>query len=281
MNTKNLKILSAIIALSSLCLIALGGFVRATGAGLSCPDWPLCHNQAVPDFSIAGVPQEVGHRYLAFFVSLCIGLVVTATYKLRAEAPERWRVARWMIPVLIAQVVLGGLTVLMLLKPVIVTSHLVFGTILVQQFLLLATYPSSLGGNPKLRKSLRVGGFLILAQICLGGYVGSSGLALICMDIPLCGPNSALGVLPQEHIHMGHRILGILIFLHFLGMAFRSRLWSGSDPVRYLVPLLLLAQIGLGVANVWYHLPIPVALSHLGLAQLILAVVIIAVIRLK
>ena len=274
---------SLIGALASFLLLVLGGYVRATGAGLSCPDWPLCFDRAVPDFSIAGVSQEVGHRYLAFFVSICIIFVVVSTFKLRKAAPERWRIARWIVPVLIAQIVLGGLTVLLLLKPLIVTLHLVFGTILVQQFLALATLPSESNASPALRRLLIGGALLIGAQIALGGFVGSSGLALVCRDIPFCG-ETLFGVHPQEHIHMTHRVFGVLVLFYFLVVACRAQLWAGSHisgVQRFAVPALLLLQIGLGVANIWFHIPIPIALTHLALAQVILAVVINTVFRLR
>jgi heme A synthase len=284
------KIFSWVGAISSFCLLVLGGYVRATGAGLSCPDWPLCFDRAVPDFSIAGVPQEVGHRYLAFFVSLCIVLVTIATFKSRVASAHRWRVARWMIPVLIAQIILGGLTVLMLLKPLIVTLHLVFGTILVQQFLVLigmANREKPSAERPKTQKNLSkllIGGVLLTgAQIALGGFVGSSGLALVCLDIPSCGP-ALLGTLPQQHIHMAHRILGVVVLGYFLFTTFQGGLWRGIEigKLQRFAPVFLICiQIGLGVANIWYHVPIPAVLSHLALAQLILAVVINTVIRLR
>lgn len=284
------RIFSRIGALTSFFLLVLGGYVRATGAGLSCPDWPLCFDRAIPDFSIAGVPQEVGHRYLAFFVSLCIVVVAVATFRRRAIAPGRWRVARWMIPVLIAQVILGGLTVLMLLKPLIVTLHLVFGTLLVQQFLLLGGMCELDGkstgvgdGGRRLRRLLLIGALLIGIQIALGGYVGTSGLALICLDIPFCGPEP-LGSLPQQHIHMAHRLLAVIIFAYFCYLTLRTSLWrdlSIETLLRFAPPLLIGLQIALGVANIWYHVPIPIALSHLALAQLILAVVIHTAIRLR
>lgn len=284
------RIFSRIGAITSFFLLVLGGYVRATGAGLSCPDWPLCFDRAVPDFSIAGVPQEVGHRYLAFFVSLCIVLVAVATFRRRAIAPGRWGVARWMIPVLIAQVILGGLTVLMLLKPLIVTLHLVFGTILVQQFLVLGgsgeldKSSSEVGDSGRqLRRLLKIGGLLIGGQIALGGYVGTSGLALICLDIPFCGPE-LFGSLPQQHIHMAHRLFAVIIFAYFCYLTLRNGFWRGLSirTLQRFTPLLLIGlQILLGVANVWYHVPIPIALSHLALAQLILAVVIHTTIRLR
>ena len=51
------------------CLIVLGALVRANGAGLACPDWPLCFGEAIPRFDVK-IGFEVGHRYLAGLMSL-------------------------------------------------------------------------------------------------------------------------------------------------------------------------------------------------------------------
>ena len=77
---KSLKILS----LLTIVLIALGSYVRATGAGLSCPDWPLCFGRAVPKFEY-GVAQEVIHRYIAAGVMLFSIFILYRGYRLRAK----------------------------------------------------------------------------------------------------------------------------------------------------------------------------------------------------
>ena len=55
---------AAALAGAAWVLIVIGALVRAHGAGLSCPDWPLCHGQVVPDFD-ARIALEWGHRLFA------------------------------------------------------------------------------------------------------------------------------------------------------------------------------------------------------------------------
>ena len=101
----------ATLVAATLVLMVLGAVVRAKGAGLACPDWPLCFGQAVPAFNVQ-IALEWSHRVLAASVSA--GLVGLGFLSLRT--PEhRALVARPLAvagALLAAQVVLGGLTVL-------------------------------------------------------------------------------------------------------------------------------------------------------------------------
>ena len=63
----------AVLAALTFCLIVVGALVRANGAGLACPDWPLCFGEVIPQFDLK-VAFEWGHRVFASFVSL--GLLV-------------------------------------------------------------------------------------------------------------------------------------------------------------------------------------------------------------
>ena len=99
------------LALAAWALILIGALVRAHGAGLSCPDWPLCHGQVVPDFD-AKIALEWGHRALAGTLSLgvaALAAVVLGRRELRARFAAPLGVVVGLLGV---QVVLGGLTVL-------------------------------------------------------------------------------------------------------------------------------------------------------------------------
>src|SRR3954454_16192043 len=62
-------------------LISLGGLVRNAGAGLSCPDWPLCYGRVVPPMSYQ-VFLEWFHRLIAGSVSCAlIGITAFIAYK--------------------------------------------------------------------------------------------------------------------------------------------------------------------------------------------------------
>jgi cytochrome c oxidase assembly protein subunit 15 len=105
-------------------LIVLGALVRAHGAGLACPDWPLCFGRLVPAFDLR-VAFEWSHRAVAGAVGLGFaGLAVAALRRPAARAA----CGRWLAvaaALLAAQILLGALTVWHLLAAWTVTSHLV------------------------------------------------------------------------------------------------------------------------------------------------------------
>ena len=121
-------------AVLSFILIVLGSGVRATDSGLACPDWPLCHGQAVPMFDFQ-IFMEWFHRLIAG----CVGiLMLTATVQLFRHTLLRRAFTLQIIAAMVllaVQIVLGGLTVLKLLDPATVSAHLtnalMFFTVLV------------------------------------------------------------------------------------------------------------------------------------------------------
>ena len=192
-NLRRIRTLCLVTASLTLILIGLGGFVRATGAGLSCPDWPLCFGRVVPDMSAAhGVLQEYVHRVLASLVGLLTIGIAYLSFPQRARYPRLWKVSLFAVGLIIVQGVFGGLTVIMKLNPFIVTGHLLLGTVFFQLLVLIGlesgkrTRGVSDESSQRLAKWLIVLSLLVLVQITLGGFVGASGAALACLSFPMC-----------------------------------------------------------------------------------------------
>ena len=110
-----------------LLLIVAGALVTSTDSGLSVPDWPTSFGSfyRLPPMT-GGVKFEHGHRMLAEFIGLLTIGVAVFTQKVDRR---RWmRILGWSaLGTVIAQGILGGLTVLFYLPPAISTAHATLG----------------------------------------------------------------------------------------------------------------------------------------------------------
>lgn len=280
--SRAIKILLAALCVLTLILVGLGAYVRTTGAGLSCPDWPLCYGVVVPDFSIAGVPQEVIHRYIASLVGFLCIVLVALCWRERAAQPKLAKFSIGLLVLVIVQGIFGGLTVTQKLHPHIVTTHLTLGTLFFQ-LIALATIQAMLAhknrplitAEPKVRRLLVLGIVATALQIILGGYVGASGASLACLDFPLCGgalvPENATS---HQLVQISHRLLGYVLTAVVLWLFFAVRKSSEGISARRGhfggMVFMIFLQIIIGVGNI--HMKIAPAMSvvHLLLAQLIL-----------
>jgi len=200
------------------------------------------------------------------------------------------------------QATLGMWTVTMLLKPAIVTLHLLGGMATLAVATWLALREIDLPAAPAvvaqpLRPWAALGLAVLVAQIALGGWVSANYAALACADIPTChgrwlpemdfgnafhvvrelGVTASGAPLSQEAlnaIHWSHRV-GALITLAYLGvLALRMLQTPALRALGMLLLALLIVQAGLGVANVLLRLPLLLAAAHNAGAALLLALLV-------
>ncbi len=275
-----IKRLAMLVALMTLVLVGLGGYVRATGAGLACPDWPLCFGMLVPEMRY-GVIQEVFHRYLAAIVSVGVLALTFISFKFRKESPRLFGFLLFVCALLLTQVVLGGLTVLMKLNPFIVTGHLIIGTVIVQSLLLVASEKVDSSAAPSkpadsiVSKVFYFMSALLFVQIGIGGFVGSSGASMACPEIPFCdGLILSSTFSGPQMIQMIHRVNGVLIALLALSSIFIISSFGDKISIKkahaVAMFVMIMGQVLLGFANVVMSIPVAPAVVHLVLAQLLL-----------
>jgi cytochrome c oxidase assembly protein subunit 15 len=309
-------------------LVILGAFVRLSDAGLGCPDWPGCYGNLTPHHSSEQIKaaeamspggpvsmekawKEMVHRYLAMFVGSLIAAIMLIAWRNRRE----WRQSPW-LPTLIAcavifQAALGAWTVTMLLKPAIVTSHLLGGvTILTLLSWLLVRQPGAGSWTNAIMVTVgvrRFAGFaalVLFCQIVLGGWVSTNYAALACADLPTChgewmpamdfanafhvirplgvGPDGELlRIEALRAIHWVHR-LGAIITAGVVGILAICllRIESAQKSARMLLGLLFV-QLLLGISNVYFGLPLGVAVAHNGVASMLFVWIVIINLRLS
>ena len=253
-------------------LMTLGNVVSATGSGLACPDWPLCHGSLIPPLRL-DVLIEYSHRLAALAASVLI--VATTVLTLRGTRAPGLRRLAWLVPaLLVVQIALGGITVLLKLPHLISTAHLVNALLILACLIVLArglqtTAPARpRAGADRLRRLARVGLIVLLVQLALGGYVRHAGAGLACPDFPLCSGD----LLPTQWlpgVHWVHRWLGVLLLGLFVHVAL-----TGRSTATRLVAALAVLQVALGIATVLLQLTPVVRAAHAAVGYSIWAVLV-------
>jgi cytochrome c oxidase assembly protein subunit 15 len=264
---------AALLTLVGVSLMVLGALVRAHGAGLACPDWPLCFGQLIPQFNFK-VFFEYAHRALAGLVTLSLAALSWAIWR----QPALWAGARGPLlaawAVLAVQVVLGGLTVLLLLAPWTVTAHLLGGTSFCAA-LLWTTRNLFEHGRPVTRTALppaaaravALCALLLLGQLVLGGLVSSQGAGLACPDFPRCaGPLWVPSLSGLVGLHVLHRANALALLAALGALAWFARGLPRVGTLTRFALRLALLQAAVGAWNVVARLPVEITALHSALA---------------
>ena len=292
---RGLAIAAAVLA---FIVVVMGAYVRLSDAGLGCPDWPLCYGKPLPAEiadrdALAKAWKEMGHRYLAGALGIAIVVLAIGAWRRRRHA----RLASAIVLLVVLQATLGKWTVTMLLKPAIVTAHLLGGmtTLALLAWLALSQWDHRPAPERRaLRATAAVALALVGVQIALGGWVSANYAALACPDLPLCrgqpmdfanafhvvrelGRTSDGELLPLaalSAIHWTHRVFAVVALTAVLIAA--GRAWRVARTLAVGVGALVLLQFALGVANVAAGLPLALAAAHnAGAALLLVALVVL------
>ena len=319
MNWYKKLVLTSVIL--TLCVVVFGAYVRLTDAGLGCPDWPGCYGTLTVPESIESIENaqqafpespvetdkawiEMIHRYLAGILGIIIFIVAFLSYKNRDEIKVPLIIPFFLVGLLCFQAALGMWTVTMLLKPAIVSLHLMGGmTILGLLTFIAHRHWGSVNHtavlDPAARFFIRLSLLLLFIQILLGGWTSTNYAALACTDYPTCHgslipvmdfKNSfsifrELGMTPDgqqlslEALHAiqwVHRVGAIVLTVYLVSMAYFLRSYPGIRFYKNLLLVVLAIQFIIGIANLLLHLPIVLATAHnLGAALLVIILVII------
>jgi cytochrome c oxidase assembly protein subunit 15 len=243
------------------------------------------------------------HRYVAATLGFAIVLIAWFAWRNRATVNQPVKIPLLTLGVVIFQGLLGMWTVTLLLKPVIVMGHLIGGlTTLGLLVWLWLEYERNPVGGPAVIRSFAwpaaIGLLVLSCQIALGGWTSSNYAALACPDLPTClgqwwpeqadfqegfvmwrglGVNYEFGILEapaRVAIHFAHRLGAITATLVLLAVTiYYLRSYPGNTQVKnacLFVWAALATQVCLGLATVYWGLPLPIATAHNGVAALLL-----------
>lgn len=240
---------------------------------------------------------EMVHRFVAGSLMLFVLALVVTTSR-NEDGRDVRQLARVLFGLILLQAAFGMWTVTLKLWPQVVTAHLLGGFATLSMLWVIYL---RLGALPVLRlaqsarneiRAVRVLALsVVILQVALGGWVTSNYAALACADFPTCygsywpdmdfaggfdlfqsvGPNYLGGLLESEAriaIHWAHRLGAIAVAILIVLLSFRLR--AHNTTLSNLLVALLVIQITLGILNVVWTLPLPVATLHNAFGALLL-----------
>ena len=107
---KHLRRLALAADLVALMTLMLGSWTRINGAGLTCPDWPLCRGHLLPSLG-DGTIWEWSHRLLAFAVAPLVIVLIVVAWRQRRRSPFVTPTMTAIAVLFLVQVFLGAETV--------------------------------------------------------------------------------------------------------------------------------------------------------------------------
>ena len=291
-----------VLAVASLILIAAGGLVTSTGSGLAVPDWPNTYGYFMLAFPLSnmvgGVLYEHGHRLIASIVGLLtIGLAIGLS---RLDG-RRWvRLLGWFaLAAVIAQSILGGITVLYFLPAPISISHAGLAQLFFVLVVSLAVFTSAgwknrfgrdasaeraLDDDLILRRLAVLTPVVIYLQILLGAVMRHTGAGLAIPDFPLAfgrliPPMWDAGI----GIHFSHRVGAAVALVFVLATAghvlahHRQRLELARPSMLLIV--VLFTQLALGAWTVLSEKHVAVNTAHVATGALLLVTAVVLGLR--
>lgn len=245
---------------------------------------------------------EMIHRYAAGSLVLVITSILGLTLYLRRKGePVSVAFPIFLCAWVVCQAALGMWTVTWRLLPIVVMMHLMFGAVLFSSLCVFRLSLESYHAPLFTRSVYWVAVSILVCQMLLGGWVSANYAGVACAGFPKCngawfplnglkeglylfspiGVNYQGGVLlnsTRAALQVLHRLGAVVTALYLLGLATGMLLYEKTSLWRKFGGVLLLLlglQVMLGLINVIYYLPLPVAVMHNGVAVMMLAVCIV------
>jgi heme A synthase len=277
---KSLRYLAWATDLVALGTIMLGSWTRINGAGLTCPDWPLCQGHVMPPMA-NGTIFEFTHRVFAIGIAPLVVCLLAAAWRRRDRSP-------FITPTMVAigllffvQILLGAATVRLGNSPMSVVLHWGTAMVFIAAVSAMGIFAATSGGGTAkhgdARAAVAMAGVLAGTSIiafltmCVGAYVSSSGAGLACLSIPDCAGNVVVYTQGQA-VQMLHRIAAGATLVCAAGSLAFAFARGASARVRVAVcagVALVCVQVLLGLLNVALRLPTDLRELHAVNAALV------------
>ena len=262
------------IALLAACLtvglIVYGGWVRASGSGLGCPDWPLCKGALVPELQKT-TAIELGHRVFAAITGVVVLAATIMAFFTRRSSVQAFRLLAASLVAITIQALVGRFVVASELRGDLVVLHLTLA--MATLALLSAAALQGLGARSTPAPNLGRTTFLLVIGaivILMGAFLVGTGNFANCLGLPFCDDRTP--TLISHLLHGVHRILAAVLMV---ALVWSSMLMSQEGAgklfkaLNHGVGAVMVVQIMVGLLSVWYVFPEWLRVLHLGLATFV------------
>ena len=277
--------LSGMLVLTIIIQIILGAWVRLTGSGMSCPDWPLCYGFFFPsyekimqlgvlEYTYFQIFLEWVHRANAAFIIGPLTLLLFLFIILNKNVKKSFKTYSYYLIILLGfQGLLGGLTVMKSNIPWSVAIHLASAFMLLYIALRIFLIAFGQRNSNFLVKSFEknliyFSALMILVTACAGAFTSKYGASLACANWPYCNKNLYPNLNDQfEVIHFIHRVLAFLLVLLLVFLMYRlSKYYKYftliNKMVFFLIPIIIFFQVSLGALLIVFKVPIWMGVFH-------------------
>lgn len=267
----------------NVLIVGTGGAVRLTGSGLGCPTWPTCDGNSIvttPEMGVHGI-IEFGNRTLTGLLILAALAVIWTIWGIRKERHDLWVLSLIVLGGIIAQAVVGGVTVWMGLNPIIVGFHYIASLVLVcvtAAFLVRASTvpgPRELAVSPTFARIAHLTSAAVAITVTVGVLTTGAGPHSGDANAGRNGFNAEF--LAHIHAWPGYfTLLGALaLFAGSFRYAKQLRSWTGA-----LLGVVLI-QVAVGLWQARAGLPALLVGIHMVLAVLLAAAMTVVLLKLK
>jgi len=283
-HSKTLHHFAVLTACSTFVLLVMGALVTSNDAGLSVPDWPLSYGSLTPPM-VGGIVYEHTHRVIATFVGI---LTIILNVLLWRWESRRWvrRLGAIALFAVIIQGLLGGLTVLLSLPPIVSVAH----ASLAQTFFCLVISLAVVTGPGWTEQGRSIRAYwlpaattgMVFVQLILGAILRHAGT--------IDGDKAADFVFSAFIAHLaGAGLAAVMLVWLALHLTAPTR-WVAMPAQAYTILSLLVLQLLLGLGAYLARLDaaagnqpvligVVIASSHLAIGALLLALALIATLR--
>lgn len=288
---------------ATLFLIFIGGLVRASGAGLGCPDWPKCYGLWIPPTTAEGLPPQFASEefnavktwteYINRLIGVLIGFLITLTFlfsfRYRKTKPSVTVASFAAFLMVLFQGWLGGQVVLSGLSEWIITVHMLMAMAIVG-VLIFGAFRAVSGDiaieiNRKHRNTILYGSLILLGltliQMVLGTQVREAvdTISRGNPDLPRSLWVDYLGVIDAIHRSFSWLVIASSAFLIWYTRKHNVNLYFSR--LTYTVFVLILSQVLVGIVLVYFGMPPSFQVLHLFGSAVMISCVLLLVFSAK